>query len=544
MTVRVVIDPVTRVGGHLRIACEVEPAHDGSHRVSAAYNSATLFRGIGPILAGRDPLEAWHLASRICGTCPTSHGIASAQAVEQALGLTTVPENARLVRNMLEAAEIAQNHIVWFYQLNLPDYVDAAKASTAARPRTESLVRLRDDLRAQTSGSRPGPFSSGWWEHPAYRIPPEVALELMGHYVEALSVQAKAASAAASLGGRSPMVMNLAAGGLTALPEIPAVLDYQHYMREVRDFVDRVMAPDLLVLASYHGDELAASGRSWGNYLSWGVLDGKSQDPYDRLFPRGMLLATESQDRRIDPTQVHLFTGRSFYPDEAGRGRHPISVRQLPTRFVGFDDPTGKYDWTQAPRLGPDAVPAETGPLAQLLIAYSRGRPDVVRLTDRLIDELVSVGVRIDTTHPLDVLRSTLGRILARVVKARIVAENAVRWADELLDSVGRRDKQFFFPRLVPEIADGTGAWDAPRGALAHWVRIRDTKISAYSVVTPSGWNLSPRDDEGVPGPLERALEGQLLADPDRPLEILRVVHGFDPCMGCAVHVLDARARR
>lgn len=566
MSRRVLIDPVTRVEGHLRVTLDAEPtgggtttAPDGrsytSHVVTAAYTSATAFRGIEEVIRGRDPRETWHFASRVCGMCPTPHAIASVQAVEQALGLPTVPDNARLVRNMMEAAQVAFDHIVWFYQLSLLDYVDVEAAARDARPTLPSLKRLKDTLAAMLGDGSRGPFADGWWGHPAYTIPADAGLELLKHYVDALDAQAKAASAAAVLGGKHPMAMNLAPGGLTHLPAIPEILDYQTRMRDVQRFVDEVMAPDLMVLAAHYGEALAATGRSHGNFLTWGVLDGLSQEPYDRVFPRGWVRAGEDRDARIDPTQVHIYTKRSFYPDGAGGGRHPINVRQMPVEFTGLEDPSGKYDWAQAPRLGPDSLPAETGPLAQLMVAYSRGRPDVVRLTDRLLDALGDVGVTgadgalVGRGGPhalgrLDVLRSTLGRMVARVLKVRIAADRAVRWADQLLDNVGRRERQYFSPRLIPQEAEAVGAWDAPRGALAHWVRIRRSKVADYAIVAPSTWNLSPRDDIGVPGPLEKALEGLELLDPDRPLEALRVIHGFDPCMGCAVHVLGRRPAR
>lgn len=550
---RLSIDPVSRVEGHLRVTIDAEATSRGSHRIVAAYNSATMFRGIESVLEGRDPGEVQHLAARVCGMCSAAHSIASVRAVEQAIGLPAVPDNARLVRNMLQAAETAFAHIVWFYQLNLLDYVDVAAAARESRPTLPALVRLKETLAHAVSGGpdvASGPFASGWWGHPAYLLPPDSGLELMHHYVEALTAQSQAASAAAVLGGKHPMVMNLSPGGLSHLPDISRVLAYQARMRDVRRFVEGTLASDLSILISHYGAALASGGRGHGHYLTWGAFDDLGQDPHDRVFPRGLVRADEPRHAAVDPEQVRVYTGRSFYPDDSGEGRHPLSSPQEPTRFRGFDDPSDKYDWTRAPRLGLESLSPETGPVAQIAVAYSRERPEVVGLTDNAVDSLEKAiglgsgpeerGAAPGGLPRLSVLGSTLGRMVARVTHLRIVADLAVRWADELLDNVGRRDRQFFSPRLVPDRTEGVGACDAPRGALAHWVRIRRGRVIRYAIVAPSAWNLSPRDDRGVPGPLEKSLEGIELLDRDRPLEALRVIHSFDPCMGCAVHILDA----
>jgi Ni,Fe-hydrogenase I large subunit len=538
---RVVIDPVTRIQGHLRVTCEIEPV-PGGWVVTDAHNTATLFRGLEKVLTGRDPRDAPHVASRICGVCPTAHALCSAKAIEAAFGMETVPNNARLVRNMTEAAEIAYDHILWFYQLNLPDYVDVAVAARDARPTLPSLVRLQDTLRAMTTAGGLGPLAGGLPGHPAYDLPPDAGLELLAHYLEALAVQAKAAQAAATLGGKFPMAMNAAPGGVTHLPQLPEILAYRSRMAEVAAFIDGVMMEDLALLLEHYGGRLAASGRGWRNYLSWGVLDAESQDPYDRLFPRGALLDGDPHRQTTDPSQVRVYTGRSWYPDELGRGKPPLDVGQWPASFTSQDDLKGKYDWTRAVRLGPEDSPMETGPLAQVVLAYLARRREVVALVDRISRRLGSSGVRSRDAWPtkdLAAWTSDLGRLAARVVKAKVVADNALSWADVLTSSIAGRDREFLTPAPIPDEAEGSAGWDGPRGALSHWVRIQAGRIGTYAVVAPSNWNLSPRDDQGRRGTLEEALVGTRLAEPGRPLEILRTVRSFDPCMACAVHVIE-----
>jgi Ni,Fe-hydrogenase I large subunit len=527
---RLVIDPVTRVQGHLRVTCDLERS-GGGWVVRDAFNTATLFRGIEETLKGRDPRDAVHVASRICGVCPTPHAFNAAKAVETAFGIGMVPNNARLVRNMMEASQIVYDHLLWFYQLNLVDYVDVEAVVRDARPTQPSLRRLQKTLGALRGQDRIGPFAAGPWGHPAYAMPADEGLELLGHYLQALEVQSLATQAAAILGGKFPMAMNYAPGGVTHLPQLPEIIAYRSRMADAATFIDEVMLPDLALLLEHYGEQLARSGRGVRDYLSWGVLDGESQSPADRLFPRGVLRDGLPASEPVDPTQVRLWTGRSWYPDGLGRGKQPLDVGQSPVEFTRTGDVAGKYDWTRAVRLGDAATPMETGPLAQVLLAYAARRRLVVSTLDGVMAALPSLSLP-------DALLSDLGRMVCRVVKAKVAAAEAVRSADLLARALASRDRDFLTPSVAPDAGEGSAGWDGPRGALCHWVRIRKGVIDSYAVVAPSNWNLSPRDDAGVPGPLEQALAGTKVADPDRPLEILRTVHAFDPCMACAVHVL------
>ncbi|HEY3374762.1 MAG TPA: nickel-dependent hydrogenase large subunit [Candidatus Aquicultor sp.] len=519
---KVVIDPVTRIEGHLRITAVVE-----NGKVTDAWNTATLFRGFEIFMKGRDPRDSWHFAQRICGVCPTPHGTASAMAAEHAMGIEKVTDNARLVRNMMEAAQIAYDHILWFYILNAFDYVNVPNALNA-KAATPALKAVQDRVMAVVKSGQLGPFANMFWDHPAYKLPAELDLELTAHYLSSIEIQQRANEATALMGGKFPMIMNNAAGGVTMLPRVEDIISYQTAMQDIQTFIDSVMLPDLLTIAPFYKD-LATNGQGVGNYLSWGVLDEASQNPEDRLFPRGAIFDRKLALEKVDPDQVKMFTKSSFYADSQGAGKHPLDAGQelfqkdpaLPP-LEGKALPVKKYDWTQAARYGSDNRPMEVGPLAQVLVSYLAGRPEAKTLVDSTLKTLGVPG-------RVDLLMSNLGRIAARVIKAKINADNAVRWSNDLLNNVKAGKTDVFTDKAVPSTGTGVGAWDAPRGALSHYMRIANGKIGAYAAVPASNWNLSPRDDKGVRGPVEEALVGMPVVDPTKPLEILRVVHTFDP---------------
>jgi len=298
-------------------------------------------------------------------------------------------------------------------------------------------------------------------------------------------------------------------------------------MQTVQGFVDTVVVPDLLAIAPYYKD-LATVGKGVGNFLSWGVLDEKSQDPYDRVFPRGGIFGGVLKPQQVDPNETKMYTKHSFYPDSLGGGKHPLEVGQEPQQYVdlapieGAKLPNDKYDWTQAVRYGSQEAPMEVGPLAQMLMAYTAGRPEAVQLVDSTLAAVGAAG------HP-EILISALGRIVARVLKLKINMDNAQRWADELLANMAAGDTAVNSNPTVPDSGEGYGGWDAPRGALCHYVRIKGGKIGSFAAVPASNWNFSPRDDKEVRGPVEEALVGLPVADAAQPLEILRLVHTFDP---------------
>lgn len=522
----VVIDPVTRIEGHLRITAVVE---DG--RVTDAWNHATMFRGFEIFMRNRDPRDAWHFGQRICGVCPNPHAWNGAKCAETAMGLDVVPDGARLVRNMMEAAQIGYDHILHFYILQAFDYVNVPD-SLNAKAVGPVATAIQNQVKALVGSGQLGPFANHYWDHPGYALPPELNLELTAHYLESIRAQQMATDAIAYTGGKYPMIMNYAAGGVTEIPKLEEVLYWRGRMQAVKDFVDTVMVPDLLAVAPFYLD-LATYGQGTRNLLTWGVVDEESQDPYDRLFPRGAIFDGDlGTVQKVDPDDTRIFTQFSFYEDSLGAGRHPLeeSVERgdkidytgLPP-VDGSQTPAGKYDWTMAARLGDDARPMEVGPLAQMVVAYASGREDAKALVDMTLEAVGQAG------KPA-VLFSTLGRVAARVLKAKMNADASLRWADELvaLIQAGKATPAFF---ELPNRRSGTGkgGWDGPRGALCHHMRVEGGTIDAYAAVPASNWNLSPRDDDGRRGPVEEALIGTPVFDPERPLEILRTVHSFDP---------------
>ncbi|RJQ55563.1 MAG: nickel-dependent hydrogenase large subunit [Actinobacteria bacterium] len=521
---KVVVDPVTRIEGHLRITCVVE-----NGRVTDAWTTAGQLRNFEVFMRDRDPRDAWWFGQRVCGVCPNPHAWNGLRASETAMGLDKVPDNARLVRNMMEAAGINYDHILHFYVLQAFDYVNVPDALNA-RPTTPSLRAVQDRVRAVVQSGQLGPFANHWWDHPGYRLTPEQNLELTAHYLQALEVQQAANDGSVILGGRFPMIHNYVPGGVVKLPHVEDILYWQSKMREVQNFVDTVAIPDLLTVAPVYR-ELATQGRGVGNYLSWGVLDGESQEPEDRLFPAGGIFDRNlSRAVDVDPDQTKIFTKHSWYDDAVGEGKHPLEAAEQRHRvrftelppITGEATPEGKYDWTMAARYGEDNRPMEVGPLALMLVSYVRGQREVRTQVDNTLRAIGAAG------QP-QVLMSNLGRIAARMLKLKINADNAIRWSEELLENIGGGNTKVFEPIDVPDSGTGRGGWDAPRGALCHYMRIEGGRIGAYAAVPASNWNLSPRDDGDVRGPVEQALIGVPVVDVRRPLEIIRTVHTFDP---------------
>jgi Ni,Fe-hydrogenase I large subunit len=524
---KIVIDPITRIEGHLRITCEVE-----NGTVKDAWNTSTLFRGFEVFMRNQDPRDAWHFAQRICGVCPTPHAINSVTAAERAMGVEKIPDNARLVRNMLDASQIMYDCILWFYVLNAFDYVNVPDSLNATTDDPQ-LKLVQERIRSQVSSGQTNFLSNGYWDHPAYLLPPEENLALTAHYLESIPAQAAANRAAAVLAGKFPMIMTFATGGLTALPSIDQILYYQNQMQIAKDFTEVVMWNDMLAAATAYVD-LAATGKGVGNYLTWGVLDGESQDSGDRVFPQGAIFAGDVANiYDVTPEEAKIYAKYSFYPDRLGGGLAPIESGQDPQEFDGYPPidgpafPEGKYDWTRAARYpsaieaGKD-VPMEVGPLAEVLVAYARGVPYVTSYVDEVLAALGVAG------QP-EVLLSNLGRIAARMIKARVNADFALQWSDELLANVKAGDTDVYVDPPSPGEGYGSSGSDAPRGALSHYCEVKGGRTSRYAAVPASNWNLSPRDEFDQRGPVEEALIGTPVADPEQPLEILRVVHTFDP---------------
>ncbi len=560
---RVIIDPVTRIEGHLRIEAMV----DGGV-VSDAWSSGTMFRGMELILRGRDPREAWVWAQRICGVCTTVHALASVRAVEDALGIE-IPPNARLIRNLIAGAQHIQDHVVHFYHLHALDWVDVTSALAADPAATAALAssisdwptgsvgnfkKVKERLQSVVDSGQLSLFASGYWGHPAYRLPPEANLLAVGHYLEALDWQRDVIRVHAVLGGKNPHLQTYLVGGMAAAvdPDNPEVVNFERLdfirarVRTMRAFVEQVYIPDLKAIASFY-PEWFTLGAGHRNYMSYGDVPAGSITETSRFgFPRGIILDGDlGTVHPLDQTKITESIARSYYDYSGGDGevRHPYDGETQP-RYSGPTPPyeelltEQKYSWLKAPRY--DGKVMEVGPLARMLVAYASGVPRVKELVD---GTLAALGLQPAA------LFSTLGRVAARALETVYLLDFMDGWLDELGANMAAGDVRIhegskWDPSTWPAEAEGWGFHEAPRGSLGHWVRIANGKIVNYQAVVPSTWNAGPRDALGQTGPYEAALQGTPVADESQPLELLRTVHSFDPCLACAVHVVDLTGRR
>jgi Ni,Fe-hydrogenase I large subunit len=560
---RIVIDPVTRIEGHLRIEAEV----DGG-TVTDAWSSGTMFRGIELILNGRDPREAWIWAQRICGVCTTVHALASVRAVENALGIE-IPDNARLVRGIIAATQLVQDHVIHFYHLHALDWVDVtlalqadpAATSTLAqsisiynRSSTEYFQGVQQRVRALVDSGQLSLFSSGYWGHPAYQLPPEANLLAVAHYIDALEWQRDIIRIHAVLGGKNPHLQTYLVGGMsTAMdpnePEAVINLERITFMRDLvkraMDFVQQVYVPDVLAIASFY-PEWFSIGEGLGHFMAYGGYPaGSVNDPAGYFLPRGIILDRDlTTVHPFDPGQIAEYVTHSWYGYSDGdqAARHPYDGETTP-KYTGPKPPYDnleveqKYSWLKAPRY--DDRPMEVGPLARMLVAYASGHQRVKELVDGALAHL--------NAGP-EALYSTLGRVAARAIESQLLVEQLDGWLDELTGNLERgelriHEGSMWDPGSWPREAAGFGLHEAPRGALGHWVQIEDKKIRNYQAVVPSTWNAGPRDAAGQRGAYEAALLNTPIADPEQPVEILRTVHSFDPCLACAVHVVNPGGR-
>jgi hydrogenase large subunit len=517
---RVVIDPITRIEGHLRVEVEVE-----NGKVVDAWSSGTLFRGMEKVLVNREPTDAFYIAQRICGVCPISHGHASTMATEKALGIK-IPEGARLVRNIIEAAQFLHSHVLWFYTLGALDYVDVVSALKANIADTYALAEkagtqvadfgaVQARLKAFVEGGQLSIFTNGWWGNPAYKLPPELNLIAVAHYLEALEVQAEAAQVIAAMGGKFPHFMTSLPGGTVWVPTEEKLDDVLFRLLNVKNFVMNAMVPDLLAIAPYYL-EAATFGKGCENFLAWGVFEDKSMDPKKRLLPEGSILKGSLGVVAPDSKKIMEYVDRSWYKPEDG-GLNPQEGKTNPD-FTKYDT-AAQYSWGKAPRL--DGKPMEVGPLARVLIAYSSGNPAVKKVVDGALAKLGATG------KP-EILISLLGRVAARVLESAVIAEAAPGMVNELVEAIKGGDAKLFTDSDAKDGKAG-GMWEAPRGAVGHWIDIQGGKIANYQVVAPSTWLISPRDKDKVRGPVEEALIGCPVDDPKQPINAVRVVRSFDP---------------
>ncbi|HZL68483.1 MAG TPA: nickel-dependent hydrogenase large subunit [Candidatus Limnocylindrales bacterium] len=557
---RMVVDPITRIEGHLRIEAVVE-----NGVVTDAYSAGTMVRGFEKILKGRDPRDAWAFTERACGVCTTVHALASVRTVEDALGIS-VPKNAELIRNLMFCTQYVQDHVVHFYHLHALDWVDVVSSLSADPQKTAQIAvsispwpksspryfaAVQQRLKGFVETGQLGIFANGYWGNPSYKLPPEVNLLAVTHYLEALEWQREIVKIHTIFGGKNPHPNYLVGGAPCSInPDEVNAINTER-LNQVGSliagaiaFVEQVYLPDLMAIAGFYKD-WAAIGGGLKNYLSYGDLPtrGYNQPEYFK-FARGAIL-----DRNLnevypvngrDAEEIKEYIAHSWYSYTSGEasGLHPFDG-ETEFNYTGPKPPyeqlnvEGKYSWLKTPRWKDH--PMEVGPLARLLVSYAKGSTEV---KDVVIEALGRLGV------PVTALFSTLGRTAARGLETRLVVHWMKGFYDDLMAQVKTGELSTFNrdrwePSTWPATAQGVGLTEAPRGALAHWIRIKDGKIENYQLVVPSTWNASPRDAKGQRSAYEEALIGTKLANPEQPLEILRTIHSFDPCIACAVHLYD-----
>jgi hydrogenase large subunit len=551
---RITVDPITRIEGHLRIDVEV----DGGS-VKNSWSSGQMFRGIEEILKGRDPRDAWLFTQRFCGVCTTVHAIASVRAVENALNLE-IPINAQYIRNIIVAAHCLHDHIVHFYHLSALDWVDVVSALKADPAKTAALAEslspwphngtrdmeaVKARLQGFVAGGQLGIFANGYWGHPAMKLPPEVNLLAVAHYLQALEYQQKANKVVAVLGSKTPNIQNMAVGGVTD----PINLDNQtavnmeklfmmkDLLEEVRGFVQQVYLPDVAAVGALYAPWLGF-GAGVTNYLAVPdlPLDTKGTKfdlPGGTIFD-GNLAGVKTINSFQDPyfrDNVSESIAHSWY--DGSWDRHPFEEDTVPKYTDWQAD--GKYSWVKAPRF--QGRPMQVGPLAQVLVGYASGHELIKKYADQTLE---TAGAIAKTKLSPAVLHSTLGRHAARAIRAAVMSDLALKHLNLLIENIGKGDVAMFNPPTFPAGEQrGFGFHEAPRGTLSHWVVIRDGKIANYQAVVPSTWNAGPRDEKGQKGPYEASLIGNPIADAEKPLEVLRTVHSFDPCLACAIHTVD-----
>jgi hydrogenase large subunit len=560
---RVVVDPVTRIEGHLRIEAVVE-----NGVITDAYSAGTMVRGLEKILIGRDPRDAWAITERVCGVCTTVHAMASVRAVEDALGIA-VPPTAELIRNIMTATQYVQDHVIHFYHLHALDWVDIVNALKADPKKAAELAQsfskwdkntpayfsaVQDKIKA-FAASGLGIFANGYWGHPAYKLPPEVNLIGVAHYLDALEWQKEIVKIHAVFGGKNPHPNYLVGGVPCSInaDEMAAINTERlnlvgRLISQADEFVNEVYIPDLLAVASFYKD-WAKWGGGLSNYLSYGEYPTKGyNNPESFKFARGAILNRDlSHVYPVNPKdtqEIKEYIAHSWYSYEEGdaTGVHPFAG-ETKINYTGpkppFETLAGyeKYSFLKTPRWKDNAM--EVGPLSRLLVSYAAGNAAVKELVGQTLGKL---GV------PVDALFSTLGRTAARGLDAALSMIWLKEFYGELMDRVKINEVSTFNgekwePKSWPEDAEGVGLVEAPRGALAHWIKIHNGRIDNYQLVVPTTWNGSPRDAKMQRSAFEQSLIGTPVAHLEQPVEILRTVHSFDPCLACAVHLYDPQGR-
>ena len=571
---RVVVDPICRIEGHLRVEVNL----DKDNVIRNAVSTGTMWRGLEVILKGRDPRDAWAFTERICGVCTGTHALTSVRAVEDALNIK-IPENANSIRNIMQLNLYVHDHLVHFYHLHALDWVDVVSALSADPKKTSELAQsisdwplsspgyfrdIQNRLKKFVESGQLGPFMNGYWGKPAYKLPPEANLMAVTHYLEALDFQKEIVKVHTIFGGKNPhpnwlvggvpCPINLNDTGAGGAINIERLNQVKSIIDRSREFIEKVYIPDLLAIASFYKDWLYGGGLAGKNMLSYGDIPQRANDysPANLLFPRGAIINGDlSKVHEVDlndPEQVQEFVTHSWYkyPDES-KGLHPFDGITEPyyhpegpnfkgtrTRIEALDE-SAKYSWIKAPRWRGHAM--AVGPLSRMVLGYVQ--PQQFPFIKETIDSVLG---KLDV--PVTALFSTLGRTAARGIETLYCAQLQSEQFDKLMANLKAGDTatanvEKWDPSSWPKEAQGVGFTEAPRGALGHWVKIKDTRIDNYQCVVPTTWNGGPRDPQGQIGAFEASLMNTPLAKADEPLEILRTLHSFDPCLACSTHVMS-----
>lgn len=559
MAERIVVDPVTRIEGHLRLEADIEGGV-----IRDAFSSGTAIRGLELIVKDRDPRDVWAYVQRICGVCTTTHALAAVRSVEDALDIR-IPRNAHLIREIMNGTIMLHDHVVHFYHLHAFDWVDVVNALKADPAETSRLAQSLSDWPKSSPGyfrdvqakvkrvvdsGQLGIFANGYWGHKGYKLPPEVNLLAVAHYLEALDWQKEIVKIHTIFGGKNPHPHYLVGGMATPIDinsdngiHAERLMHVSQLINDAREFVEKVYLPDVKAIGSFYKDWTYGGGLD--NYLCYGDFSkGDIRDTGLYRMPRGAIVGGNLNEVAEvdpkDPEQIKEWIDFSWYTYDGKPtgGRHPWEGETT----LHYTGPKGRYDhlntndkysWLKTPRW--KDLPMETGPLARIMVGYASKKEDVVHSVDGALKQL---GL------PISAMKSALGRTLARALEAGIISGWMRDDMDELLRNIRSGDQTTFNkakwePSTWPKQAQGVGWIEAPRGALGHWIRIEDGKTANYQAVVPSTWNASPRDGKGRIGAYEAALIGTPVADQTQPLEILRIIHSFDPCLACAVHLTD-----
>ncbi|MDR2081331.1 MAG: nickel-dependent hydrogenase large subunit [Campylobacteraceae bacterium] len=558
MSKRIVVDPITRIEGHLR----VEVVVDDNNVVTEAYSSATLWRGIEHIVKKRDPRDAGFFVQRICGVCTFSHYKAGIMAVENALGITP-PLNAVLTRTLMNNALFLHDHPVHFYNLHGLDWVDITSAlaadpkkasdeafkytSTPVATGADHLKAVKDKVAAFAGKGHLGPFANAYWGHKTYHLTPEQNLIALSHYLECLKIQRTVAQMMAIFGSKQPHPQSLTVGGVTCVMDLldPARLgEYLVKFQEIADFVNRAYYPDLVMAGkAYAGEKSVTGDMGVANLFTFKEFQLGAND---WLFDSGIILDGDiSKVHEVDEKKITEEATRAWYEDN--EPLHPYDGKTNP-KYTGFKDAqtvdgggklsntkvideSGKYSWIKAPRY--DGKPMQVGPLANIVVNYAKGNERVAKVVEQFLS---------DTGLPVGAVFSTLGRTACRMIEAKVIADNGLEAFNNLIANL-KVDQETCTPYVIDKSKKYEGRYigHVPRGTLSHWVKIKNGLIENYQAVVPSTWNASPKDANGVRGPYEECLIGLKIADLSKPLEIIRVIHSYDPCIACAVHVMDTK---